>query len=158
MATNQGKEFESLKSNQNEKLDAIKGIHQAYVGQIENHTNLFDNFINQDMKEVKYSMRNSKTDLKKLKQIFESSIKTIVDECKELSKNQNCGVDFVKDSFDEFNEIFSKCIKEKMEENQKYSDEKSEEILKKICDYKDLIKVLNESQIELKTLQTESNR
>ena len=158
MATNQGKEFESLKSNQNEKLDAIKGIHQAYVGQIENHTNLFDNFINQDMKEVKYSMRNSKTDLKKLKQIFESSIKTIVDECKELSKNQNCGADYVKDSFDEFNEIFSKCIKEKMEENQKYSDEKSEEILKKICDYKDLIKVLNESQIELKTLQTESNR
>ena len=153
MATNQGKEFDSLKSNQNEKLDAIKGIHQAYVGQIENHTNLFDNFINQDMKEVKYSMRNSKTDLKKLKQIFESSIKTIVDECKELSKNKNSGVDYVKDSFDEFNEI-----KEKMEENQKYSDEKSEEILKKICDYKDLIKVLNESQIELKTLQTESNR
>ena len=150
MATNQGKEFDSLKSNQNEKLDAIKGIHQAYVGQIENHTNLFDNFINQDMKEVKYSMRNSKTDLKKLKQIFESSIKTIVDECKELSKNKNSGVDYVKDSFDE--------IKEKMEENQKYSDEKSEEILKKICDYKDLIKVLNESQIELKTLQTESNR
>ena len=34
----------------------------------------------------------------------------------------------------------------------------SEEILKKICDYEDLIKVLNESQIELKTLQTESNR
>ena len=153
MATNQGKEFDSLKSNQNEKLDAIKGIHQAYVGQIENHTNLFDNFINQDMKEVKYSMRNSKTDLKKLKQIFESSIKTIVDECKELSKNKNSGVDYVKDSFDEFNEI-----KEKMAENQKYSDEKSEEILKKICDYKDLIKVLNESQIELKTLQTESNR
>ena len=153
MATNQGKEFDSLKSNQNEKLDAIKGIHQAYVGQIENHTNLFDNFINQDMKEVKYSMRNSKTDLKNLKKIFESSIKTIVDECKELSKNQNSGVDYVKDSFEEFNEI-----KEKMEENQKYSDEKSEEILKKICDYKDLIKVLNESQIELKTLQTESNR
>ena len=49
-------------------------------------------------------------------------------------------------------------MKQQFNETKDCFEEKYQEISNKISDYKDLIQVLNDSQIEMKSVQTEANR
>ena len=103
------------------------------------------------MIEMKATLRKSKTDLKNLKNFTEDHTKEMQDI---MTQNNNNNLE----TLEQFDEKIGSCMKQQFNETRDCFDVKYQEISNKISDYKDLIQVLNESQIEMKSVQTEANR
>ena len=97
------------------------------------------------MIEMKATLRKSKTDLKNLKNFTEDHMK-------------NIDSNYIFETLEQFDEKIGSCMKQQLNETKDCFEEKYQEISNKISDYKDLIQVLNDSQIEMKSVQTEANR
>ena len=97
------------------------------------------------MIEMKATLRKSKTDLKNLKNFTENHMK-------------NIDSNSIFETLEQFDEKIGSCMKQQFNETKDCFEEKYQEISNKISDYKDLIQVLNDSQIEMKSVQTEANR
>ena len=102
------------------------------------------------MIEMKATLRKSKTDLKNLKNFTEDHAKEMQDHMKNNSSNL--------EMLEQFDEKMGSCMKQQFTETRECFEQKYQEISNKISDYRDLIQVLNDSQIEMKSVQTEANR
>ena len=129
------------------KLDQCLGDIQVQSGHFESLTD--------DLKEIKCTLRNNKSEFKKLKQILDE---TKEQSSKPITGDQNETTSHSLDEMKEYFHSFDQNVTEKLTNMKNALNEGNKEVMQKISDYKDLINCLNESQMELKSLYTESNK